>query len=218
MFEKLKKENPGLKLYSVHDREFETYGKVLTLDAGKLKEAAAALPMPAEGSVYEASVPSLEKTALFDVLEKEVYGEMPIQIGDCRGFNNRLNGLEWHIGSEINVGVTPFVLLLAHQWDFHDGFVDSADVKAFYVAENDVIEVYGTTLHFCPCQIDEKGFNSIVVLPKGTNVPLETETHDPLLFRKNKWLVSHVDNEGLIARGVVKGIRGENLTVKGVTK
>lgn len=37
---------------------------------------------------------------------------------------------------------------------------------------------------------------------------------DPLLFRKNKWLLAHVENAGMIAKGVVPGIVGPNFEIK----
>ena len=54
----------------------------------------------------------------------------------------------------------------------------------------------------------------MVALPKDTNIPLTDTTLDPLLFRKNKWLIAHEANEGLIAKGVVSGITGPNYEVK----
>ena len=60
----------------------------------------------------------------------------------------------------------------------------------------------------------EEGFGCVVVLPKGTNVPLEGEYEDKLMFRKNKWILCHVDNQGLIDRGVIAGVTGENYEVK----
>lgn len=216
MLEKLRKNNPHIHIYSVHDKEFEQYGKLLAVDAFELVEAADKLKLPETGSVYEASVPALERVEVRDVFEKEIYGEMPIQIGSCRGYSSFLNGLEWHKGSEINVGSTPFVLLLASLWDIKGGKVDSKDVKAFFVDKNEVIEVYSTTLHFCPCQVTKDGFNCVVILPLGTNVPLEENHADPYLFRKNKWLFAHVDNKALQERGVKPGIVGENIEIKGV--
>ena len=56
-------------------------------------------------------------------------------------------------------------------------------------------------------------FGCVVGLPLGTNTPLETEASDPQLFRKNKWLVAHNDNKGLIDRGVLPGISGENFKI-----
>jgi hypothetical protein len=54
----------------------------------------------------------------------------------------------------------------------------------------------------------------LVGLTKETNTPLTEKPADPLLFARNKWLIAHEENEGLIARGAVPGISGENYTVK----
>ena len=42
----------------------------------------------------------------------------------------------------------------------------------------------------------------------------ETETEEKLLFRKNKWIIAHVENETLINRGVIAGITGTNYEIK----
>ena len=41
------------------------------------------------------------------------YGGMPVQLGLCWGYNTRLNCLEYHRDSEVNVGARDFILLLA---------------------------------------------------------------------------------------------------------
>ena len=50
----------------------------------------------------------------------------------------------------------------------------------------------------------------VVALPLDTNTALEEQVEDPLLFRKNKWLICHQENQGLISKGVVPGITGCN--------
>ena len=42
---------------------------------------------------------------------------MPIQIGYCNGNNNKLNGLEYHRDSEINIAVTDMVLMIGMEQD-----------------------------------------------------------------------------------------------------
>lgn len=46
-----------------------------------------------------------------------------------------------------------------------------------------------------------------------TNKPLDNAALDSLLFRKNKWLIAHNENKGLIDKGVVSGISGENFKI-----
>ena len=76
-----------------------------------------------------------------------------------------------------------------------------------------MVEVYATSLHFCPCEVNEAGFGCVVALPKGTNTDLETPSGDKLIFRKNKWIIAHEENETLKARGVASGISGINYEI-----
>lgn len=105
------------------------------------------------------------------------------------------------------------MLILGHIWDIKDGKIDSSDFKAFYLPAGTVAEVYATTLHFCPCEVEKGGFGCVVGLPLDTNKPLEEKVSDLLLFRKNKWLIAHTENKGLIDKGVVSGITGENFKI-----
>ena len=127
---------------------------------------------------------------------------------------NYLNAWEWHMSSEINIAVTDMVLILGKLTDYKNGTIDSSTAKAFLLHTGDIVEVYATSLHFCPCEVNKNGFGCVVALPKGTNVPLDEKAGNPLLFRKNKWLVAHKENEGLIAREVVPGIVGPNYEIK----
>ena len=75
----------------------------------------------------------------------------------CWGYNTKLNCLEYHRDSEINVGEQDFILLLAKEDEIEDGQLDTAKVKAFRVPAGTAVEVYGTTLHYAPCQISSGG-------------------------------------------------------------
>lgn len=209
----LREKNPTLEFYSVNDKEFARYGCVLKDDYSSLIKAASELEMPTEGSKYVPSVPSFEALSIREMIKEELFGELPIQMGNCWGYNSFLNALEWHKNSEINVAATDLVLLLAKLDDIEDGKLDSKKVKAFYVAKGEAIEVYADTLHFCPCQVEDDGFNCVVVLPEGTNTDLDNKPSDKLLFRKNKWIFCHEDNEGLKAKGVIPAIFGENYKI-----
>ena len=209
----LRAKNPTLKFYSVNDKEFARYGTVLTEDYSSIIEEAKKLPMPEEGSKYEPTVASFEALPLRAMIKEELFGELEVQLGNCWGYNSYLNALEWHKNSEINVAATDLVLLLAKLDDVEDGKLDAKKVVAFYVAKGEAIEVYADTLHYCPCQVEDSGFNCVVVLPKDTNTNLRNKPANPLLFRKNKWIFCHEGNEELIAKGVVPAIYGENYKV-----
>ncbi len=139
---------------------------------------------------------------------------MIVLVGYCFGHNNFLNATEWHTSSEINIAVTPLVLILGHVWDIVDGKIDSSEFKAFYLPKGTVAEIYATSLHFCPCEVGKNGFGCVVALPKGTNTDLTVKPEDKKIFRKNKWIIAHEENKALIQRGVLTGITGKNYIIK----
>lgn len=202
-----------MKIYNVTDKEFLPYGRVLNLDTDEIISAAEKFPMPQEGSIYVPSEKSFEELDIANVIQNECFGEIPAQVGYCYGHSNKLNALEWHKCSEINIAVTDLVLFLGMVQDIEDGKYNSENIKAFKLKKGEAIEVYATTLHFCPIETDENGFGCVVGLLEGTNVPLDGEPDDKLLFRKNKWLIAHEDNAELIAKGVVPGIYGPNYSL-----
>lgn len=210
----LKKLNPTIKFFDVFSEEFSEYGKVLAdYDITEIKAEAERIEYPAEGSAYVPSVDAFESLSVAKRIEEEIFGTLPTQIGYCYGHSSMLGATEWHCSSELNIAITPLVLILGKRSDIKDGKLNSADMKAFYVPAGTVIEVYATTLHFCPCQVSDDGFGCVVGLPTGTNVPLDCAVSDALLFRKNKWIIAHEDNDALIGRGVVSGIYGENYKI-----
>ena len=211
----LKEKNPDIKLYSVNDSEFKTFGRVVNdLDTQEIIAAAEAIKNPETGSAYSPSEASFEKLKISSQIKSEYFGTLPTQIGYCYGHNNFLNAAEWHFSSEINIAVTPLVLILGHIWDIEDGKIDSSSFKAFYLPKGTAAEVYATTLHFCPCEVEKGGFGCVVGLPLDTNTPLDVTPDNPLLFRKNKWIIAHEQNTSLINRGVISGITGENFEIK----
>lgn len=203
------------KIYSVDDAAFAEYGRrIIGADVTEIVEAGKEIHFPQEGSLYEPSTEAFEKLPISEWIRKECFGELPTQVGYCYGHNNFLNAWEWHTSSEINIAVTDLVIILAKRSDYQNGKIDSSTAKAFLLKAGDMVEVYATSLHFCPCEVEKTGFGCVVALPEGTNVPLDGEVADPLLFRKNKWLIAHEENEGLIARGAVPGITGPNYEIK----
>mgnify|MGYP002558750783 CR=1 FL=1 len=191
-----------MKIKKVTDPEFSRYGRVIDgYDFSKLIKAMEHTPLP-EDVIYEPSIEELETTDVAIDLKMRVYGELPIQIGYCNGHNSKLNALEYHRSSEVNVAVTDIILLLGAEQDIEPDFTyDTSKVEAFLVPAGTAIEVYATTLHYAPCHVNESGFQCVVVLPKGTNTELTFETasegEDKLLTAKNKWLIGHAEG-GLV--------------------
>ena len=205
-----------MKIYSVTDAAFRPYGKILEgYDTAPLCAAMRSIPMPEQGTAYEPSIPVLEECALYGALQNNAYGGMPIQLGLCWGYNTRLNCLEYHRDSEVNVGARDFILLLGKQDEIENGVLDTGKVKAFRVPAGMAVEVYATTLHYAPCHVKDEGFRCVIVLPKGTNLDMEpVEVKDPedrLLFARNKWLIGHA--QGGLPEGAFIGLKGENLSV-----
>ena len=207
-----------MKIESIYDTSFRPYGQILTgYDTAALVSAMGAIPLPEDGVAYESSIAALEQNAIFGQLQNNAYGGMPIQIGMCWGRNTKLNCLEYHRDSEVNVGTVDFILLLAKQDEIVDGQLDTARVKAFRVPAAVAVEVYATTLHYAPCHVNEtEGFRVAVVLPRGTNTavpgaaPLNEE--DRWLTARNKWLLAHSESSEA-AQGAHIGLKGENIDI-----
>ena len=206
-----------MTIYSVFDPEFREYGKVLTgYDTNELVEAMKKVEMPSEGVAYEQWIDSLEACKIFGELGENAFGGMPIELGMCWGYNRSLNCLEYHRNSEINIGATDFVLLLAKQEKIIDGKLDTADVVAFEAPAGAVVEVYATSLHYAPCRVNEEGFRVAVVLPRNTNTDLEKraekDPEDKMLWARNKWLIAHPDASEA-GQGAYVGLVGENISI-----
>ena len=202
-------------IYSVTDAEFLPYGKVLEgYETAGLVEAMRQIALPDQGTAYKPGIASLESEPVLEELRDRAYGGMPVQLGMCWGRNTKLNCLEYHKDSEINIGTEEFVLLLAKLEEVEDGVLDTAKVKAFRVPAGTVVEVYATTLHYAPCHLEaEKGFRVAVALPKGTNTDKPEcavkNAEDKLLRARNKWLLAHADSAEA-KQGAYIGLTGEN--------
>ncbi|MBQ1316169.1 MAG: DUF4867 family protein [Lachnospiraceae bacterium] len=207
-----------MHIYSVYDAAFKPYGKVLDgFDTAELLAAMEMIPQPESGTAYRPGIESLEACAIFEDLRDRAFGGMPIQLGMCWGHNTKLNCLEYHRDSEVNLGSSDFILLLARQEEIEDGVLDTAKVKAFRVPKGIAVEVYATTLHYAPCEVpEEDGFRAAVVLPKGTNTEKPVfepkSEEDTWMTARNKWLLAHPSSREA-AGGAHIGLRGVNIDI-----
>ena len=207
-----------MHIYSVYDAAFKPYGKVLDgFDTAELLAAMEEIPQPESGTAYRPGIESLEACAVFEDLRDRAFGGMPIQLGMCWGHNTKLNCLEYHRDSEVNIGSSDFILLLARQEEIEDGVLDTAKVKAFCVPKGIAVEVYATTLHYAPCEVpEEDGFRAAVVLPKGTNTEKPAfepkSEEDTWMTARNKWLLAHPSSREA-AGGAHVGLRGVNIDI-----
>lgn len=211
-----------MNILSVNDPAFKKYGRIVNnVNFIDLVEALKKTPVP-EGVAYEPCVAELEALSVMQELSDITYGGMPIQIGYCNGHNNKLNALEYHRDSEINVAATDAILMLGMLQDVEADYTyDTSKVEAFLVPAGTAVEVYATTLHYAPCGVEGNGFQVAIVLPKGTNYPLNTfhpraegtvtDNEDCLITAVNKWLIGHA--EGGLDEGSFLGLKGANLEI-----
>ena len=206
----------GMTVRKVADPAFKAYGRVITgYDFGGLLKAMEHTPLP-EDVIYIPSLPEMEALSDAKELERGIYGQMPIQIGCCNGHNKKLNAVEYHRDSEVDIAVDDLILILGKQQDIEeDHTYDTSRMEAFLVPAGTAVEVYATTLHYAPCHVKDEGFRCVIVLPKGTNLDMEPvdvkDPEDRLLFARNKWLIGHA--EGGLPEGAFIGLKGENLSV-----
>ena len=92
-----------MKIQKVTDPAFRKYGQVLEgYDFTGLIKEMKHTPVP-EDVIYVPSVEELEALDIMKDLQNKGYGGLPIQIGYCNGHNKKLNAVEYHRNSEINV-------------------------------------------------------------------------------------------------------------------
>ena len=208
-----------MRIYQVTDPEFAPYGQVVSgFPVEGLLEALAKTRQPKEGTAYVPAEPLLENLPEKKLAEDHLYGGMPVQLGWCNGYNTKLNCLEYHRDSEFNLGTEDFILLLAKEGEIENGILDTAKVKAFRVPAGVLVEVFASTLHYAPCQVDAvKGFKVLVALPKDTNTDMPENfkpitTEDKRLWARNKWLLAHPESKEAKS-GAYVGLAGENIDI-----
>lgn len=207
-----------MKIYSVYDKEFKSYGKVLeNYDTKDLLAEMDKIPHPDEGTSYLPNIEAFDNLPIKREFSERAFGGMPIELGMCWGHNTRLNCLEYHRDSEVDIAGEDMILLLAKIDEIENGVLDTACVKAFLAPKGAVVEVYATTLHYAPCHAKEEGFRSAVVLPLGTNTDrghLDVKNdEDKTLWAKNKWLLAHKDSSEAKS-GAYIGLIGKNIDIR----
>ena len=204
-----------MKIQQITDESFHKYGRVVTdISFERILQEMEHTPLPTDVT-YVPSVEAMEAQPEAEMLRKKCFGGLPIQIGYCNGNNQKLNALEYHRSSEIDIAVTDLILLLGFQQDIqNEHYYDTSNVEAFYVPAHTAVELYATTLHYAPCNAATGGFRCVIVLPKGTNEPLpfsvKEEGEFQLLTAVNKWLIAH---EEANIPGAFCGLYGENITL-----
>lgn len=208
-----------MQIKSVSDPSFAQYGKLvrssgLTKLINELKQKT---PCPKDEVIYVPSEPALESLPTFEELKDGFYGRMPIQIGYCNGYNKKLNCLEYHRDSELDIAADDVILLVASLQKVRDGHLNTDEVEAFLVPKGTAVQLYETTLHYAPCSKENDGFRVAIVLPRGTNNEKPKAAGDfaenRLLWACNKWLLAHADSNEA-KQGAFVGLQGKNIELK----
>lgn len=203
---------------NVSDPEFIPYGKVIDgYDLKPLLDVLKSLPKPDDGVVYVPGEPLLEQLPVKDEISAGFFGGMPVQLGYCNGNNRKLNCLEYHRDSELNIAADDVILLLAKARDIRDWKLDTSKVEAFFLPAGTAVQFYETALHYAPCTAPgNSGFRVAVALPLGTNTEKPEiqvkNSEDKLLWARNKWLLAHPESSEA-ASGAFVGLTGENITL-----
>lgn len=204
-----------MEIQKVTEDSFRKYGKVREGYAiGRILKEMEHTPLPEE-VIYVPSVEEMEALPEAEAFRNRGFGALPIQIGYCNGDNHKLNALEYHRSSEMNIAVTDMILLVGLQQDIQEDFTyDTSLIEAFFVPASTVVEIYAATLHYAPCTAAKGGFRCVVILPKDTNTGLTFQPaangEERLITARNKWLMAH--EEAKIA-GAYCGLKGENITL-----
>lgn len=206
------------QIFSTNDRRFREYGHLVEgidfADALRCLESSTGIP---EGAVYVPSLPELEALPLRRAVSDGVFGVMDLQLGYCNGMTAGLDALEYHKSPEVTVADSDIVLFLARASWLEDGHLHDDAIEAFFLPAGVPVELHAGTLHFAPCRTSGRGYRSLVVLPAGTNLPLDPDHplgdsgESRLLFARNKWLIARPDCARLMVRGAFPGLDGERL-------
>lgn len=139
----------ALKIKAIDDPAFATYGRALSLKTQDFLTVMDSRSIaPSATVVYDPSLKELESLALFDILQKQIYGGLPIEFGHCSGWNSSLNALEYHRSSEIDIAATDLVLMLGREQDIdrQNMTYDTANVECFLIPRE---QQWKSTLQRC---------------------------------------------------------------------
>lgn len=204
-----------MKIQNVSDAAFKKYGKVITgLDCSDIIAAMAETPCP-ENVVYVPGAESLESCASAKDIAYTLYGGMPVQIGYCNGNNHKLNGLEYHRDSEVNIAVTDLILLIGSEQDIENGKYDTSKVGSVPRCPP------APFTRFTPPRCTTRRAMQTTAASSASSRCRRARTtdiekrapkteEDKMLFARNKWLLMHPE---AAEEGQYVGLVGENIYV-----
>ena len=223
--ELLRRKNPDLVIHTVDEPLFLRYARPVSSPVfGTLAAFMDEYMTIPERNTYVADIPELH-TPEIDAALCAFYGGLVPQIGYCNGKNFSMNGSEYHKGPELTIAVTDCLMW----WMLPEDLIDfdhaySRRAKVFYIPKGFAFLLKPEILHLAPCKVDSAGYKTVIILPMGTNRPLDPDLKakirangDPesrLLHMSNKYMITHKDWEPLVSQGVHVGLLGENRKVE----
>ena len=220
----LREKNPGLVIHTVDEKLFSRYARLVSSPVFKgISEYIDCTTVIPERNTYVADIPELH-TKENDAALCAFYGGLVPQIGYCNGPNYSMNGSEYHKGPELTIAITDCLMWWMLPEDLVDfDHVDSSKAEVFYIPRGCAFLLKPEILHLAPCKVDHNGYKTVIILPMGTNRPIDPQLKaaikangDPeskILHMSNKYMITHKDWEPLVSQGVHIGLLGENRRV-----
>jgi hypothetical protein len=221
--QKIRKLNPGISILPIEDQSFGKYGRVHThYDVADFLNYVEKHAKLTDTVVYEPDSIGADRypQQLIPIIQGVYGGLGDVQVGWVHGRNQRLNALEYHKGAEVVMVGADMVIMMGqiHDIVWPDGTYDVANLQVYYVPKGTVYEIAPHCLHYAPVHVyADAGFKCAIILPKGTNTPLDFEPgnggEDILLLAKNKWLIAHLDDTSFRGSRAQVGLLGPNITI-----
>ncbi|WP_236565879.1 DUF4867 family protein [Escherichia albertii] len=181
------------KALSIHSDEFHLYGNVISVINvdSLLKYLKDEISVPADQVAYVRSDERLNRYSAMSDIQCQIYGEMPVQAGYVCGVNTTQNGFEYHQGSEVIIAASDFFLFLGKRGLMQGDTFNGELAEPFFIPAKSVIELYSTTLHYCPISINAQPFSAAIILLDGTNEDINGKKKPTILSKRNTWFIAH---------------------------
>ncbi|WP_240246349.1 DUF4867 family protein [Escherichia sp. MOD1-EC7003] len=181
------------KALSIHSDDFYSYGNVISainVDL-LLKYLNDEISVPADQVAYVRSDDRLNQYPAVSDIQRKIYGDMPVQAGYVCGVNLAQDGFEYHQGSEVIIAASDFFLFLGKRELMQGDTFNSELAEPFFIPAKSVVELYSTTLHYCPISINAQPFNAAIILLDGTNEDIDGNNKHAILSKRNTWFIAH---------------------------
>ncbi|EFN4364121.1 DUF4867 family protein [Escherichia coli] len=181
------------KALSIHSDEFLPYGNVISainVDS-LLKYLKEEISVPEDQVAYVRSDERLKQYPAVSDIQRQIYGGMPVQAGYVCGVNTTQDGFEYHQGSEVIIAASDFFLFLGKRELMQGDTFNGERAEPFFIPAKSVIELYSTTLHYCPMSINAQPFSAAIILLDGTNEDIDGKNKPTILSKRNTWFIAH---------------------------